>query len=105
MVRGLNGSVESFWPEGVMDMPYDLHLTLNYALSVIGWYENLPEEEQPPRHIWWSEEKLAKWFKEVKEARDAGTSPAGGRSSYDAADDVPMTDNELAAEYREQMLG
>ena len=72
---------------------------------MISWYENLPEDEHPPRHIWWSEKLLEKWFQEVKESRGDRTGPAGGQSPYDKADDVPMSENELAAEVRERMLG
>jgi hypothetical protein len=70
---------------------------------VISWEENLPQDEQPPRLIWWSDELLEEWFEEVKAAR--GTTRARRRkSSYDEADDVPMVGNELAGQYREAML-
>lgn len=66
------------------------------ALTVLSWYENLPEDEQPPRHIWWSDDLLEQWFRNVKENRknDSGEGHRP-RSSYEEADDVPMAQNEL----------
>jgi len=68
-------------------------VAVNMGLQVIGWFENLPRKEQPPRSIWWSDKLLDKWFKNVESDRNAKT---GKRSSYDEADDVPMMSNELA---------
>ena len=70
-----------------------LVVAVNTALQVISWFENLPRNEQPPRHIWWSERLLDEWFTNVEEDRNAKT---GKRSSYSDADDVPMMSNELA---------
>jgi hypothetical protein len=63
------------------------------ALQVLSWYENLPEDEQPPRHIWWSDKLVGEWFDEVNRKR---SEKYGGekKSSYDTADDVPMMSNE-----------
>lgn len=55
--------------------------------------EHLPDEEQPPRHIWWSDELVSDWFTNVKNKRKRDAS--GKRSSYDDAQDVPMNQNEL----------
>ena len=67
---------------------------VNEALTVLSWFENLPDEEQPPRHLWWSEELVSEWLQNVKEKRKEGR---GGsrKSSYEQADDVPMQENEL----------
>lgn len=80
-------------------------MAINHGLTVISWAENLPSEEQPPRAIWWSEELLEKWFKDVRAQRDQKYGRGKSRSSYSQADDVPMSENELAAEYRKKMLG
>lgn len=86
-------------------MPYDLYLAVSAALSVLSWFENLPKDEQPPRHIWWSEDLLEDWFAEVSDNRKAKYGQGGRkRTSYEAADDVPMMENEVAAEYRRKML-
>lgn len=73
-------------------------VAINQALSVISWHENLPEDEQPPRAIWHSDQLLDDWFREVKERRKEKSS--GKRSSYEKADDVPMMSNELASQYK-----
>ena len=64
------------------------------GLRVLSWYENLPEDEQPPRHVWHSDKRLANWFEDVDRKRKAKT---GGKhsSSYEDADDAPMMVNEL----------
>lgn len=94
------------WDGPISEAPHDLVVAINTGLTVISWAENLPKDEQPPRSIWWSEELLDKWFKDVRAQRDKKYGRDGRRrSSYQQADDVPMSDNELAAEYRKQMLG
>jgi hypothetical protein len=48
---------------------------------------------------------LEEWFEEVSENRNAKYGQGGRkRTSYEAADDVPMMENDLAAEYRRKML-
>ncbi len=69
-------------------------MAVNHALMVISWYENLPKDEQPPRHIWWSGELLDEWFRNVEEAR--GSRSTKKSSSYEDADDAPMSANVLA---------
>lgn len=73
--------------------PYDLVYAISEGLTVLSWFENLPDDEQPPRHIWWSDELINEWFRNVKEKRKKGSKKKG--SSYEEADDVPMSQNEL----------
>jgi len=72
-----------------------LVVAVNHALMVISWHENLPRDEQPPRHIWWSGELLDKWFRNVEEERSS-RSAKRSPSSYEDADDVPMSQNVYA---------
>lgn len=81
------------FPDGITDAPHDLVYAVSEALTVLSWYENLPDEEQPPRHIWWSDEMLSEWFRNVKANRKKET--GSPRSSYSEAEDVPMSENEL----------
>ena len=76
-------------------------MAVNIALQVLSWFENLPEDEQPPRHIWWSEDLLSEWFKDVKKKR---STKSGGRreTSWDTGDDVPLVQNELTAGLRDE---
>jgi hypothetical protein len=92
----MGGDFSSFWPERVELIPWDRVVAVNHALMVISWHENLPRKEQPPRHIWWSDELLDDWFGNVQENRESRST----RSSYADAEDVPMTSNELARQYR-----
>lgn len=78
------------------DAPWQIVVAVNHALTVISWHENLPKDEQPPRHIWHSAELVDAWFRDVEEQRESKYGGRGKRSSYDEADDVPMTGNELA---------
>lgn len=88
----MGGDIHSIIDGKLVDAPYDLLTALNEGLTVFSWFENLPEDEQPPRAIWWSSELLDDWFEEVKKAREKGRSVG---SSYDRADDAPMVSNEL----------
>lgn len=62
---------------------------------MLSWYENLPEEEQPPRHMWHSEKRIGEWFDEVNRKRKDKYGGEKGSSSYEDADDVPMMSNEI----------
>jgi hypothetical protein len=88
----MGGDFSSFWPDGIENAPWDRPVAVNQALMVISWHENLPRDEQPPRHVWWSDELLDQWFRNVQENRESkyGTKK---RSSYADAEDVPMTQN------------
>ena len=80
-------------------------MAVSTALTVLSWYENLPKDEQPPREIWWSGELLDAWFAEVQDRRDSRSKGGRKRSSWDDGEDVPLSDNDLAAEMREAMRG
>lgn len=69
--------------------------TLNEALTVLSWHEHLPKDEVPPRHIWWSPERIDAWFGKVQEDRDRKHGGSRKGSTYDNADDAPMTSNKL----------
>jgi len=76
-------------------------VALNHALTVISWFENLPQDEQPPRAIWHSAERVDSWFRDVEKKRSEKYGSSGKRrSSYEEADNVPMSSNELADKYR-----
>ena len=54
----------------LVDANADLVLAIQHANTILGWYENLPEEEMPERWMWPFPEELEEWFDEVKAARD-----------------------------------
>lgn len=75
---------------------------INQGLAVLSWFENLPSNEQPPRHIWWSDELLDEWFEKVRSER-SGSGGGRRRTPYEEASDAPMSENEIAAQYRQAM--
>lgn len=92
VAKGLNGDYSAFIQGPIYEAPWDLVSALAQALKVLSWFENLPRDEQPPRHIWWSDELLEDWFEDVKRNRDK---PRKRKSPYEEADDAPMSKNEL----------
>jgi hypothetical protein len=92
----------SFWPEGVHKASYVLVQAVNEALMVLGWHENLPKDEIPPRNIWWSGKLLDQWFEDVERRRDKKSGTR--RSTYDEADDVPSMGNTLAEDAKEKLI-
>lgn len=92
----------SFWPEGIHKASYILVHAVNEALMVLGWHENLPKNEIPPRNIWWSGKLLDQWFEDVDERRKRKAS--GKSSTYDEADEVPSMGNQLAEEAKKNLI-
>lgn len=56
----------------------------------------MPEDDQPPEEIWLDNEALTSHFQAVKEKWKAEY----GSGSGDTVESAPMTDNELAKEWR-----
>lgn len=84
-----------------MDAPYQLIVAMNVGLQVLSWFENLPPKEQPPRHIWWSDELLSEWFENVEEERAARSTGGKKKTSWDTGEDVPLMQNELTVGMRD----
>lgn len=71
------GTVRELFPEGVddvRDLPHTLFDAIQRASVFIAW-EQLAEEEQPPRRIWLDGEALTEWFNEVKRKRRSEADP------------------------------
>lgn len=83
--------MSTLFPEGLRhlgDLPYTLFDAIRYALIFLGW-EELPEDERPPRRIWHDGEALDEHFKAVKKAREArmrGDGKGGSREIEDPVD-------------------
>lgn len=75
-------------------MPFDLYKAVEHATNILHWQENLPESEMPPEWMWSVDHELEIWFERISEERDE---KCGGG---DKRDEVPLMDNELAAEMR-----
>lgn len=61
-----------------------------HANMIIGWYENLMEDEIPPMWMWHLPDELDRHFTDVRANRKAGTQPT------DDDIDGPVIENELA---------
>jgi len=59
----------------------------------------LSDEDQPPEEIWLDPEALTAHFADVKERWKAGSS---GGKDWERIEDAPMTENELAKEWRRE---
>ena len=95
----MGGDFSDIFSDGIFEAPWELVVGVNLALQVLSWYENLPSDERPPHSIWWSDELLDQWFTDVEEKRNSRHGGGKG-SSYDRADDAPMSENEFAAGLR-----
>lgn len=72
------GTVRELLPDGIRhlwDAPWKLHDAIYHALVIIGWQENLPDDEMPPENIWLDNSALRDWFKSVKAQRDLDADP------------------------------
>lgn len=66
-------------PQGwsLNDCPYNVHEAISKALVYIGFQEELPEHERPPKRIWQDAEKLKEHFDAVKKKRKEEMDPKG----------------------------
>lgn len=80
------------WPEGVTqawDLPWNFSFMWQQALLIIGWQENLSDEDMPPKSIWSDGPALEAHFAKVKakwNGKDTGDLSAPKGSFDDAAD-------------------
>jgi hypothetical protein len=74
--------VSHLLPDGIgslRDAPYPLFRAIRAALTFLS-FEELPEDDIPPRSIWLRGEDLEEWFKEVKRRHK---DKLGGRQEID----------------------
>jgi hypothetical protein len=82
IARTTNTSVFS----GITDlreMPFDLMTAFQHASTILGWFENIPLEEQPPDWMWPFTDEVSQWFDEVKLARRQESGLDDGEGSLD----------------------
>ena len=65
--------------------PADLVLCIDHAMRILGWQENLAEDEMPEHWKWHLDWEIEEHFKQVKIQREAkyGTSSSSGDSDYE----------------------
>lgn len=64
------------------DLPHTLFTAIRLGLTFLS-FEELPEEEQPPKRIWMDNERLHEWFNAVKKRRDEKYGDGGSKSIED----------------------
>lgn len=69
-----------------------MQTAIEQALTILTWYENLPNEEVPPEHLWEDSAGLEMWWKHVEEKRDDGSSTGSG----DESPETDMAENDYA---------
>ena len=75
------------------DVPWYLQVAIEHALTVLNWYENLPKNEVPPKHLWCDPDGLELWWAKMEERRSEGfpTRPELDDSGTDAGTDNDLT--------------
>lgn len=79
------------FPEGishVADMPYTLYEAVSKGLLFLGFQEELPDDERPPKSIWLDPTKLKEWFEAVKKRRDEKYGVDGKKPIEDPKDNA-----------------
>lgn len=87
-----SGDVSSLLPPGVTslyDAPHIFVEAVRAALTFLR-FEELPEEEQPPKHIWLDGEKMTAWQAKVKSNRNSKMNGGG--------DYLSMPENQMLRE-------
>jgi len=85
------GTVAELLPDGitdVRDLPHTIFAAIRAALIFLT-FEELPEDERPPKRLWNDGDQLKAWFDEVKRRRDERY---GGRSSPGEIEDPVQND-------------
>ena len=90
------------WPRDVScveDLPADLAVAIEQAVTILSWQENLVSEEMPPKWMWHLDWEIENWFIAVKNKREA-------RYNKDPSDDSEGSDsdwedNEYAQKYKQ----
>lgn len=87
------------WPpevENPIDLPWPFVEAWQTALTVLGWFENLSEDDQPPKDIWHDSRRLEAHFAEIRskwrgKSSDAGTeAPEGSLADAEAGMNVTL---------------
>lgn len=84
------------WPEGVdhlAEVPWTWFHAVRLAQVFLS-FEELPDDERPPKRIWDDSEALTAHFRWVKQERERKYKSGGGGSSSD--DDAEDKQNSLA---------
>lgn len=81
------------WFTDLRDLPHTLFEAIRLAYTFIS-FEELPEDEQPPKRIWLRPKELKEHFAWVKRKREAEMK-GGGSKGWDVSIEDPV-DNDAA---------
>lgn len=66
-----------------MDIAWYLQVAIEHALTILSWYEHLPEEERPPESLWEDDKGLEMWWASVEAKREDGMPTSRGPTDPD----------------------
>lgn len=68
-----------------MDLPFTIH---NLILGALGFlsFDELPDEERPPKNIWLDGDKMKAWWVEIRRMREARDGGHGDQASMEHSD-------------------
>lgn len=91
----VTGAGHIIWPKGYTaeDIPADVFNVINHALVIVGWQENLTEEEMPEYWKWHLDWEIEAHFLKVKRMREAKYS--NGTTPHDPMHDTDEQGNAL----------
>lgn len=79
-------------------------MAIEQALTILSWYENLPEEERPPEYLWEDSQGLEMWWASVEAKRSDGVATNRGATDHAQDDQAPsMTENDHARFLKQAM--
>lgn len=67
------GDISSLFPQGIeklIDLPFTIQTAILAALGFLS-FDELPDDERPPKSIWLDGDKMRKWWAEIKRLRKA----------------------------------
>jgi len=65
--------MHSSLPTDSYDMPHTVNTVLRYR-ELIDSFNELPKDKRPPEEIWFSSERLERWFDDVFDRKSYGAS-------------------------------
>lgn len=67
--------------DGLLDCPYTVFEAIRLGQIYLS-FDELPEDERPPKRIWLDADQITEWFSDVKRRREEKYS-GGGRGGWD----------------------
>jgi hypothetical protein len=78
------GDVSLIFPDGIQrldELPHTLHTAILVGYHFIG-FDELPDDERPPKRIWFDADEMRSWWSFVKRKREAEVKGESAESSH-----------------------